>query len=140
MSRFLTARIFLALLSGGLLGGCGSDLLLKTPDGMTLSRFEIAVNGAAIKSRPEMVDICKGFLLSKKTFAEFFTDATYVKKDNPAEEFGILPCYASGTVDINNKPYKWVIHSGGIAEFSNKDKEFLKVCSKDCCEKITGMC
>jgi hypothetical protein len=140
MSKSRRAGVYLTLFAGSLLCSCGSDPLLTTPNGLTLSRLEIKVNGAAIKSRPDMIDICKGFLMSKKSFAEFFTDATYVKKDSPADEFAILPCYASGTVSINDTPYQWVIHSGGIGEFSSKEKQFLKVCGKDCCEKIAGMC
>jgi len=140
MTKLHISGIILVLSVSSLLCSCGSDPLLITPNGMTLSRLNIRVNGATIKSRPDMADICKGFLLSKKSFAEFFTNAAYVKKDSPAEEFGILPCYASGTVHINDNEYKWVIHSGGIGEFSNKDRQFLKVCGKDCCEKIAGMC
>jgi len=123
-----------------IMSGCGSDPLVTTPDGFSVSDLEIKTNGAAIKSRPDMIDICKGFLMTEKQFSDFFRYATFVKKKNPDNEFDILPCFVKGTAYINGTPYKWIIRSGGIGEFTSKDRHFLKICGKGCCEKIAGMC
>lgn len=124
----------------GLTSACSSEKVVVADDGNTITAIKFTHNGAAINSRPNMSDICKGFLLSKKQVEEFFTRALYVKQSSADNSYNILPCYASGTALINDQPFNWTIKSGGIGEFTDKKTHFAKICGKGCCEKIPGVC
>lgn len=120
--------------------GCASEQPVISNDGFSISRIKIKTNGAASTSRPDMADVCKGFLLSRQQVLNFFINANHVKDNSTGNNDVILPCYVSGSAIINNEPYKWTIRSGGIGEFSSKTKKIIKVCGKDCCKKIPGVC
>lgn len=123
-----------------LLTACADEQPIMSNDGSAISHIQIKINGAAIASRPNMIDTCKGFILTKQQIIDFFINSNRAKINTDDEDFDILPCYASGTAVINNDTYKWKIHSGGIAEFISKSNRFLKICGKDCCVKTAGIC
>jgi len=121
-------------------GACSSGQPLIANDGNTISDVRIKISGAASDSRPDMSDICKGFILSRKQVKDFFINATPVKDTSTENKFNILPCYVSGTATINNNKYSWSIRSGGIGEFFAKNMKIIKVCGKGCCSKVSGIC
>lgn len=123
-----------------LLAGCASEKGVQANDGLTISHITVHTNGATSKSRPNMTNICKGFILSKQDVQQYFVYARHVKVPHSDKSYDILPCYASGTAEINNQAFHWIIHSGGIGEFFNKNSRFVKICGKDCCGKVAGMC
>lgn len=123
-----------------LLTGCSSEKPVIAKDGNIISYIHININGAANASRPDMIDTCKGFLLSKSQITSFFVYSYPVKDSSTAKKSSILPCYVSGTAIINDLPYTWKIRAGGIGEFINKSRKLTKVCGQQCCEKIPGVC
>lgn len=128
------------LLVVNLLSSCASEKATLANDGYTISNIDVLINGATSKARPNMADICKGFILSRQQVQDFFVYARHVKDTRSDQSDTILPCYVSGTAIINKYPYHWIIRSGGIGEFYDKNKRFLKICGKGCCDKIAGMC
>jgi hypothetical protein len=133
--------ILTAIACCGLLHGCASDNAeIVAKDGTTISQIKITHNGDTEKSRPYMAGICKGFLLSKHEVQDFFVYADHVNLSKSNDSYDRLPCYASGTALINNQPYHWVIRSGGVGLFTNKNHRFMKICGKGCCSKVSGVC
>lgn len=130
----------LALLSI-LLAGC------STPDVVTLDEHQLGISaitieqlGKPLADRPTMVSACSGFLLTEKQIRDFFQYASYIKEPTPSPYYQKLPCYSSGTAIINKQTYQWVIHAGGIGEFYNDKDRFVKVCGKNCCNKVANIC
>lgn len=138
--RTMYKQIFFLFIIVSLLSGCASKAAIVAEDGLTISEITIKVNGATSKSRPHMSNICKGFILTKRQVQDFFVYSEHIKDRSSDNSDDILPCYASGSAVINNKPYNWVIRSGGIGDFSDKSDHFTKVCGKGCCDKIPGIC
>ena len=136
MFKTTTLLLMLAML----MTGCSSEKVIVAEDGNTISSIKIIHNGEVNSARPNMADICKGFLLSKKQVGVFFTRAIYVDGSKYDNSYNILPCYASGTAIVNNKAFHWIIRSGGVGEFNGKTSRFLKICGKGCCDKIPGVC
>ncbi|MBI1425483.1 MAG: hypothetical protein GC149_18765 [Gammaproteobacteria bacterium] len=134
-SATLCAGVFLVLLSA-----CSSDAVVKLKDNTRLSDIAINLNGAAIESRPDMVEVCKGFILSRSQIIEYYAHSTLVDDKTAYLKHNILPCYAAGSAVINDSRYKWKIYAGGIGEFTSDSKRFLKVCGKDCCQKMPDVC
>jgi hypothetical protein len=122
------------------LTACAHEDLVVSNDGLAISNVQIKLNGATISSRPNMIDVCKGFILTRQQVQDYFVFATLAKLNTDDSSFNILPCFVSGSALINNTPYKWTIHAGGIAEFETKTGKFMKICGKRCCAKISGVC
>ncbi len=120
--------------------GCSKSIISVSHDGSTITRIEMKQNGATAKNQSAVFEVCKGFLLSEKQVRDFFVHATFIKDTDPANRYGILPCYSAGTAIINGEPHEWIIRAGGIGEFSSTNSKFVKICGKDCCAKVTGIC
>lgn len=133
-------RIFLLVQLIIAVTGCSTPHAVVSDDGYTIAKIRITENGVANKSRPNMADICKGFLLSRNDVRNFFVHAYHVGNDSTDASYDILPCYASGTATINNDAYTWIIRSGGVGEFYNKTNKIVKICGKGCCNKVSGIC
>ena len=123
-----------------LIAGCSVEPAVVSNDGFAITDINIKINGAANETRPNMIDVCKGFILSRQQVQDFFVHAIYIKDPQPDDNYDILPCYTSGTAKINSDSYKWIIRSGGIGEFFNKKNKLIKICGKDCCSKVAGIC
>jgi hypothetical protein len=122
------------------LTACAHEDPVVSNDGFAISNIQIKLNGATISSRPNMIDVCKGFILTRQQVQDYFVLATLANLNADDSSFNILPCFVSGTAQINNAPYKWTIHAGGLAEFETKTDKFMKICGKNCCTKIAGVC
>jgi hypothetical protein len=119
----------------------------STPDVVTLDEHQLGISsitieqlGKPLADRPTMVSVCSGFLLSENQVRDFFKYANYIKESTPSPYYQKLPCYSSGTAKINEQTYQWVIHAGGIGEFYNDTDRFVKVCGKNCCNKVANIC
>lgn len=119
---------------------CSSEIPVTAQDGNSISFIKIKLNGAANADRPDMIDTCKGFLLTKTQISDFFIHSSPVKDQITVNSFSILPCYVSGTAIINQNTAKWIIRSGGIGDFHTQNKEMIRVCGQTCCEKLPGIC
>lgn len=131
-----TCLVFIAMLACS----CTTEQEVIVKGGITLSGINILINGATIETRPDMIDTCKGFLLTKQQVREFFAIANSVKDNSTGNEYNILPCFVSGSATINKDNYKWTIRSGGIGKFSGKNNIIIKVCGKECCKRLPGVC
>jgi hypothetical protein len=105
-----------------------------------LTEITVLSQGKNIKQRPEMVEACKGFFISAQQFKDFYyySALTHEAKTNINNKK--LPCYSSGTAYLGDKEFKWILRSGGIAEFYNEQKSFTKICGVSCCKKVQGVC
>ena len=119
---------------------CANEQIVKAQDGLTISHIEVKTIGATDKSRPNMAKICKGFIISRSQVQTFFQYSSHARNINSYKNYNILPCFSSGTALIDNKPFNWIIRSGGVGEFYNQHRHFLKICGKNCCDKVSGVC
>lgn len=129
--------VIMVLLTGILLGCSSSKPVPGQP--IKITNVQAELRGKQIKDRPDMADICKAFSLTEQQVQSFYQHAIEIESEE-AEQYRRLPCYTTGTVKINKERYSWLIRAGGIGEFYNKDKRILKVCGKNCCSKIPGVC
>jgi hypothetical protein len=134
----LICVVVMTLLSGG----CTAPVPVLVPDTPTLAIAAIKVQqrGKNEDNRPNMMGICKGFLLTETQVRDFFNYSAFIKEPESPSRHEILPCYSSGTAMINDKLYHWVIRAGGIGEFHNDNDRFTKICGKACCSKVPGIC
>lgn len=123
-----------------LLGGCGSPAPVQNAQGLAITRIKVEQRGKNEDNRPNMMGICKGFLLTENQVREFFDSSSFLREAEPSARYNILPCYSSGSALINDKPYQWVIRAGGVGEFYNDSDRFVKICGKNCCSKLPGIC
>jgi len=137
---FMKLNLLTLLLIAVLSGGCSTQQVNTPNTDMHFTNIAININGATNKLRPGMVNICKGFILSKQQVINFLTYATHVNWSLYDKSYDILPCYSSGHITLNNRRYSWVIRSGGIGELHSKRDKFIKVCGKLCCTKVKGIC
>ena len=119
---------------------CSSGTVVRLNDNTKISNITINLNGAAIETRPDMIETCKGFILSRSQIIDYYAHSTLVDDKTTYSKHNILPCYVSGSAIINEIRYKWKIYAGGIGEFTSDTKRFLKICGKDCCQNIPDVC
>jgi hypothetical protein len=136
----ILARHLTGLVIGALLGGCASQVVSLSNDGFTITNIHVAAAGGNQPEHAYTAGVCKGFLLSEQQVRDFFVHANYVEDTAPENRYDILPCYSSGTATINSAPYEWVIRAGGIGEFTSEHYRFVKICGKNCCSKVQGIC
>jgi len=105
-----------------------------------ISHVKIKQQGMHQNDRPKMANTCKGFILTEQQVLDFYIYSSLVNENLLSNKYKILPCYISGTAYIYGELFSWRIRSGGIGEFFNDNKRFLKVCGKNCCKKATGIC
>lgn len=120
--------------------GCSTSLTATDEHQRVISHIKVEVRGKQAEDRPTMISVCKGFSLSEKQVLDFFAHAASITELDPNSRYNILPCYSSGTANINNEKYNWTIRSGGIGEFFNDREKFIKICGKKCCSKVTNIC
>ncbi|MCP4321101.1 MAG: hypothetical protein GY951_17015 [Psychromonas sp.] len=105
-----------------------------------VAQFEIIDQGSHIVSRPNMSDVCKGFMVTEQKFDAFFEHANITHEEDLNERYKALPCYSSGITYIDDQKYNWILRAGGVGEFFNDNKQFTKVCGVACCAKVEGVC
>ena len=138
MYYFHKTNIILLLIF--LLTGCSPPIEGVSREGLTIADIKIDFKGATDKDQKIITNVCKGFLMSKSQVRDFFVHSAFVKDTSPDNRYGILPCYASGTALINGHSFKWLIRSGGVGEFAGEKHRFIKICGKECCNKVSYIC
>ncbi len=134
-------KIFGGLVLFGMLTCCSSiDSVTLDEHNMGISNIKIEALGKPLGDQTTLVSVCQGFLLTEKQVRDFFEYANYIKEATPSPYYEKLPCYSGGTARINGQTYKWIIHAGGIGEFSNDKDRFVKICGKNCCNKVANVC
>ncbi len=132
----VTAYLILALL----LPGCAARHLSEPGNDLDIDKIHIDATSKRLDGSAEMITRCSGFILSEKLVRDFLVHAVRIKDSDPDKYYRILPCSSTGTVRINKRKYNWVIRAGGIGEFFTDDDRFFKVCGKNCCDKVPGIC
>lgn len=133
-------HLLFCIFIGVSLAACSAGPSVTDDHQLTMSHVSVEERGKNLDARPNMVSVCKGFLLSDKQVLDFFEHAYYIKENTPDDPYKRLPCFSSGTAMINNDEYHWIIRAGGIGEFFNDTSRFVKICGKHCCDKVPGIC
>lgn len=128
------------LLLAFLFCGCAPSQRQDSGDGLTVAKIRIDTTSKGLDGSVEMITRCSGFILSEKQVRAFLAHATRIKADEPNKYYRILPCSSTGTAVINKRKYNWVIRAGGIGEFYSDADRFIKVCGKNCCNKVPSIC
>ena len=133
-------RLMTTLVIATLLGGCSSQIVSVSKDGSTIANIHVVAAGGNQPEQFYTANVCKGFLLTEQQVRDFFVYANYIDDTSADNRYDILPCYSSGTATINNTQYEWTIRAGGIGEFTSAHNRFVKICGKNCCSKVQGIC
>ena len=133
-------RIALYILIASLAAGCAEQVVAISKYGFSIADVNVKTSGTSDDKKPEIMEICKGLILSEQQVREFFVYAEYIKDTDPINRYNILPCYSSGTARINGEKYQWMIRAGGVGEFFNDKNKFIQICGKNCCDKVSGIC
>lgn len=104
-----------------------------------ISNVEVMYRGKNTDDRPQMASVCKGFFISQEKVQNFYHHASRVN-DTESKKYKILPCYARGTAYLYGIKYNWIIRAGGIGEFYNDSERFIKICGRQCCNKVERIC
>lgn len=100
----------------------------------------VTLQGQHIESRPKMAKVCKGFYVDDNKILAFFEHSAVAEEHELNPLYQQLPCFSSGTIEINNTQYQWILRAGGVGEFFNDNDRFTKVCGIKCCNKVQGVC
>lgn len=122
------------------LAGCSSGIVTLSDDGFAITDISVMAADGIQPEHAYTAGVCKGFLLSEQQVRNFFKHASYVGETTPDNHYDILPCYSYGTATINDASYEWVIRAGGIGEFTSAHYRFVKICGKNCCSEVEGIC
>ncbi|TQV85862.1 hypothetical protein [Aliikangiella coralliicola] len=128
-------KTFYFLISAFIIVACSS--IDKT---IPISYIEILNEGKHYPNRPEMAEICKGFLMSAEKVEMFYHNAALTHEKDPGDKYKVLPCFSSGTAYLYGEKYHWVIRAGGVGEFYSDNDRFVKICGIKCCDKVRGIC
>jgi len=118
-----------------LLTGCSS-----IDASLPISGISVQEQGLAQDSRPEMTQICKGFLMSHNKLQAFYEHASIAPSLIDEHAMARLPCFAKGTAYLYGEKTTWRLYAGGVAEFYNENKRIVKVCGIKCCRAVQGIC
>lgn len=122
------------------LQGCSVPIEGVAQNGFTIANITVGKSLSTKTPAENITTVCKGFLLSKSQVRDFFVHAAYIKDTDKSNNYDILPCYSSGTALINDEEYKWTIRAGGVGEFYSEKNKFIKICGKNCCDKVSYIC
>lgn len=105
-----------------------------------ISNIKTEYSGKNKADRPDMVSVCKGFILSEQQIIEFYMNAETIHSPDQMAKADVLPCFSSGIAYLYGVKHQWTILYGGIGVFTDGKETFYKVCGKNCCKKVHGVC
>ncbi len=133
---YKNTHIYLVLLSLFIIFPCACSSI---DESKPISNIEVLYKGKNNTDRPQMSSVCKGFYITRDKVQEFYFSSARIK-DTDRKKYEILPCYSEGTAYLYGIKYKWIIRSGGVGEFFNDNDSFIKICGKNCCNKLERIC
>lgn len=131
----ITMRFFFSITISYFVVACSS-----IDKSIPISYVEIITQGMYSPNRPEMESVCKGFFMSEEKVLTFYRNAALTHEKDVDKKYKVLPCFSTGVAYLYGEKYNWIIRSGGVGEFYNDHKRFVKICGIKCCSKIRGIC
>ena len=109
-------------------------------ENVSISDIRIETQGNSLEDSDDMREVCSEFKLTKKQVRIYYLESRLSSEQEVHDNYNIIPCNATGTMVINGEQFSWIIRAGGVGNFESKEKSFVRVCDKKCCELTKGIC
>ncbi len=106
----------------------------------SISDIKIEAQGNSLEDTDDMREVCRKFKLTKEQIKIYYLESRLSTEQEVHDDYNILPCNSTGTMVINGESFSWIIRAGGVGNFENKDKSFVRVCDEKCCKRTKGIC
>ncbi|PXF64155.1 hypothetical protein [Kangiella spongicola] len=103
------------------------------------SNIKILEQGQSLDDDEVITSACKEFTMSKDSVSKFFSQSKTISQIELHNQYDILPCYSTGTLNFNSKLYNWRIRVGGTGVLSTDKETINKACSKVACSNIPNL-